>query len=360
MHTYFISPFFAICITLVCVFGHQANAAATSSSSRYAEFGQWLVACDNVGDCEAIGFDETEVSLAMHIYRDAGPNGDISIDIMGGGSQPLDQFIVDGKKVALSSQAWSSSRDDGYKISSKSKDTALKLIASIRNAERIGFFNSNTAENSLSLKGLSAALLLIDEVQGRLQTQQAFIRKGNKAEASVPPPRPLPKLVAAAFRSKALTEAEAKRIADTIRKQQAPFLLKETCDTFEKDDNSDEVNLLSASEVIAFIECTRGAYQSYFFAFRAPLNNPKKSSLLHFPMLPGEASETGIGNAGYDSATATLSSYGKGRGLFDCGENVDWIFDGKNFQLSEYSMQKRCGGMKTPGDFPIMWRSVRK
>jgi hypothetical protein len=360
MHTYFIRPIFAICVVLLCAFGHQANAAATSSSSRYAEFGQWLVACDNVGDCEAIGFNETEVSLAMHIYRDAGPNSNISITIEGDSSQPLDQFIVDGKKVTLSSQAWSSSRDDGYTISSKSNDTALKFIASIRNAERIGFFNSNTAENSLSLKGLSAVLLLIDEVQGRLQTKQAFIRKGNKTETSVPPPRPLPKLVAAAFRGKTLPEAEANRIANTIRKQQTPFLLKETCDTFEKDDNSDEVSMLSSAEVIAFIECTRGAYQSYFFAFRAPLNNPKKSSLLSLPGLPGEAPETGIGNARYDSATATLSSYGKGRGLFDCGENVDWIFDGKNFQLSEYSMQRRCGGMKTPGDFPMLWRSVRK
>jgi hypothetical protein len=355
MQSYLVKLFFAVCV--IFAFSQTASGAVAKSSSRYAEYSDWLIGCDNVGDCKAIGFDETEVSLAMHIYRDAGPNGEISIAIMGGGSQPLDQFIVDGKKITLSAKEWSSSRDDNYKISTANNAAAIKFITSIRNAKRIGFFNSQTAENSLSLKGLSAALLLMDEVQGRLETQQAFIRKGNKLEASVPPPRSLPKLVASTFRGKPLADAQAKSIIDSIRKQQAPLLLKETCDNFDKDDNSDEVSLLSKTEVIAIIKCSDSAYQSYFLAFRAPLNDPKKSSVLRLLGLPGEAPETGISNAEYDSATVTLSSHNKGRGLFDCGENKDWVFDGKDFQLSEYSRQTRCGGMNSPGDFPTLWRT---
>jgi hypothetical protein len=357
IHTYLINLLFAV--GMLCAISQTASAAVAKSSTRYAEYNDWLVACDNVGDCQAIGFDETEVGLTMHIHRKAGPNGNITITIVGNGSQPLDQFIVDGKKVSLSSQAWSSSREDYYTITTKNNDAALKLVTSIRDAKRIGFFNSSTAESSLSLQGLSAALLVIDEVQGRLQTPQAFIRRGNKSETSVPPSRPLPKIIAATFRGNALTKPQTDKIIDSIRKQQAPLLLKETCGNFDNDDNYDQVSLLSKTEVIAIIECSRSAYQSYFLAFRAPLNDPKKSSLLRLPGLPGEALETGISNAEYDSTTVTLSSHNKGRGLFDCGRETFWVFDGKNFQLSEYRMQRRCGGMKTPGDFPILWRSAR-
>jgi Protein of unknown function (DUF1176) len=358
MRVYFIKLFFAV--SLLFVVNPTFSAAAANSSTRYAEYSDWLVACDNVGDCHAIGFDETEVSLAMHIHRNAGPNGGISIAIMGGGSQPLDQFIVDGKKITLSSKTWSSSRDDYYKISTVKNDSALQFIDSIRNAKRIGFFNSQTAENSLSLKGLSAVLLLMDEAQGRLQTQHAFVRKGSKPEASVPAPRPLPKLKAAPHRGNALNETQTKKIIAAVRKQHAVFLAKEECDNFAEDNTFDEASMLSSSDVIALLECNRGAYQSYFFAFRASLNNPKQSQLLRFPMPPGETSEAAIGNAEYDSATATLTSFGKGRGIFDCGENTDWVFDGKDFQLSEHSRQTRCGGMNSPGEFPILWRSIVK
>jgi hypothetical protein len=353
-----ITKLFAIGICSGCLFSHQANAATALSSTRYADFNDWTVACDNAGDCKAIGFDENAVSLAMHIYRAAGPDGKISISIMGGGSQPLNRFTLDGKRLDLSPQVWTSSREDGYKISLNNPDAAVKFIASIRNAQRIGFYNSDTPENSLSLKGLSASLLLIDEIQGRLGSQQAFARKGSRSEASIPAPQPLPKLKAATYRGKTIDNVQAKKIVIATRKQQAAVLTKETCDIFDKADNYDEVSLLSATEVIVLLECSRGAYQSYFLAFRAPLNNLKKTSLLRLPGLPGEAPETSIGNAGYDSKNATLSSYGKGRGIFDCGESISWVFDGKAFQLSQYSMQKRCGGMNAPGEFPALWRSV--
>jgi Protein of unknown function (DUF1176) len=358
MHTYFIRLFFVIFIALLCAFGHQATAAGTSSSSRYAEFWQWLVACDNVGDCEAIGFDETEASLVIHIYRDAGPNSEISITIEGAGSQPFDQFMIDGKKVALSSQAWLSSKDDGYKITSKNNDTALKFIASIRNAERIGFFNSNTPENSMSLKGLSAALLLTDEVQGRLGSQNAFIRKGNTPESAITAARPLPQLKARTYRGKPIDELLAKKVLTSIRKQFSILLKKEDCDTFSEN-TFDEASLLSASEAIAFIECTRGAYQNYFLVFRTPVNDLKKATQLRLPMEPGKPIETAIGNASYDANTGILSAYGKGRGLFDCGDTTDWVFDGRNFLLANHTFLGRCGGT-TPGEFPSLWRSEIK
>lgn len=359
INSHLIKTLLAICIGLSCACAYQANAALAASSVRYVDFNEWTLACDNAGDCQAIGFDESAESLSMRIDRAAGANGAISIVITSAGSLPLDKFFIDEKKLKLSPQVWVSSKDDDNEISINNKEAALNFIAFIRSAKRIGFFNSNSAENSLSLKGLSASLLLIDEIQGRLYSQQAFISKGNKSETSVPPSQPLPKLIAAAFRGKPVAETQTKIIIDTIRKHQAALLLNETCDSFDKDDSDDEVSLLSASEAIALIECSRGAYQSYFLAFRVPIKNPKKSSLLRLPGLPGEALEINIGNASYDPTTATLSSYGKGRGLFDCGESIDWVFDGKNFHLSQYRLQKRCGGMRAPGDFPTLWRTKK-
>jgi len=48
----------------------------------------------------------------------------------------------------------------------------------------------------------------------------------------------------------------------------------------------------------------------------------------------------------------------KGRGLTDCGMSAGWIWDGKGFVLSDFSLQIPCGGVY-PGDWPTLFRSTK-
>jgi Protein of unknown function (DUF1176) len=346
--------FLAIIIISVSLILTSAATAATSTS-RYADFKNWTAACDNTGHCQAIGFNDEEAGLIMYIDRAAGPNGDLSIRMQGSIQLPLDKFFSDDKKITLAPKDWKSiNTQDEHTVSTDNSLAALSLINTIRNAKRIGFGSSKTA-NSLSLDGLSASLLLIDEVQGRLGSQNAFIRKGNKPESAVPAAHPVPKLKAMKYTGNEITESQSSTISKSIRKQFAALLKTEECNDFE-DVNFDNANMLSANEAIALIECTRGAYQSYFLAFRVPIRDVKKATAIAFPMQPGKPSESAIGNAEYDPKTGVLSSYGKGRGLFDCGETTDWVFDGKRFVLANYTFLNRCGGVN-PGEFPTLWRS---
>jgi hypothetical protein len=346
--------FLAIIVTSISLIWASA-AAAVTSTSRYADFKNWTAACDNVGDCQAIGFSEEEPGLIMYIDRSAGPNGKISIHMYGSIKLPLDKFFSDDKKINLAPKDWKSiNTQDEHSVSTRNTLAALSLINTIRNAKRIGFGSSKTA-NSLSLDGLSASLLLIDEIQGRLGSQNAFIRKGNKPESAVPAAHPMPKLKAMKYTGNEMLENQISTISKSIRKQFAALLKKEECNDFE-DSNFDSASKLSANEAIVLIECTRGAYQSYFLAFRAPIHDVKKAVSIAFPMQPGEPPTTAIGNAEYDPKTGVLSTYGKGRGLFDCGETTDWVFVGKNFVLANYTFLDRCGGAN-PSEFPTLWRS---
>ena len=130
---------------------------------------------------------------------------------------------------------------------------------------------------------------------------------------------------------------------------------KEDCDEFPEG-SDDSAELLSATEAITLIECTRGAYQSYFLAFRSSPSNPKNAVQIILPARPGEPAESLIGNAEYYVGKGMLNSFGKGRGLFDCGDTANWVFDGKNFLLANASFLGRCGGVET-GNFPMLWRS---
>lgn len=59
-------------------------------------------------------------------------------------------------------------------------------------------------------------------------------------------------------------------------------------------------------------------------------------------------------NASYDSKTGLLSHYNKGRGIGDCGDNAQWVWDGQEFRLVEAQAMDECRGTV---DFLTVWRA---
>ena len=50
-------------------------------------------------------------------------------------------------------------------------------------------------------------------------------------------------------------------------------------------------------------------------------------------------------DAGYDPASATLSSKVRLRSAGDCGSTASWIFDGRRFMLGDIATHGTCNGL---------------
>ena len=54
-----------------------------------------------------------------------------------------------------------------------------------------------------------------------------------------------------------------------------------------------------------------------------------------------------------------LSTFGKGRGLGDCGTGEEWVWDGKAFRLALLKTMPHCKGIPID-DWPTLYRAERK
>jgi hypothetical protein len=205
----------------------------------------------------------------------------------------------------------------------------------------------------MNLSGASAALLWIDERQGRLDTVTALVRKGSKPASAVRAIPVLPGVAAAPAVSQtgfgdtgqtlpaaveATTEAKQCR-ADT---DFSPEIQKEV-----------QSARLDASTELWGVPCFVGAYNfgTRYFLTGPGGSNPRLASFKG----TGEPEDV-LTNAGYSAETRTLSQFAKGRGIGDCGVATTWTWTGREFTLTEESVMGECWGAGAER-WPTTWRS---
>jgi hypothetical protein len=328
----------------------------------YREFKDWTVACDNVRGCTAVGMRSEEAdSLVAVIRRTAGPNAAASIVLTGPGLDADSRLLLDGRELDLDPRHWrwqppKGDEEENGRWVSRDAVAASSLLHAIRNGHRVAIadFESDAPAKDvgdLSLDGLGAALLLMDDVQGRVGTQGAWARPGSAPESRVPAAPPLPSLRHAPA-PKPLAARDAERLARAVRKAKAGILDDVGCDSAA----NDEAYALTDSDALVLLECMSGAYQEGSLVFRVPRDAPAKAVLLHLESIPGETPLDQLWLAGYDAASGELAHHIKDRGLGDCGGDARWQFDGKAFHLLAYRRMQRCGGLM-PEDWPWLWRA---
>lgn len=332
--------------------------ALSSPLPVYREIKDWIVACDNTGDCEAIGATENS-PVMLRLQHGAGPEGASSLRIESARPLSLENMRLDGRPLKPDSRHWQSSNIDGYSELSTTHGASVRaFIDAARNGMRLSFGDDESASWG-SLSGLSAAMLLIDEAQGRLGTMTALLRRGPQSASHVPARRPAPLLRPAAPAPEALSEADRQRLIAAVRKVHAKRLTEQDC-FVEADGAFDQAYALTDSEALVFVECWRGAYQASSLLFRTPIAEPARSRAIVLPlpfrMDDGREGVEAFTSAEYATEKGLLFHSAKGRGLADCGESAAWVFDGEEFQLSDYHYLGACRG-GNPGDWPRLWRS---
>jgi hypothetical protein len=190
-------PFFALLLLCIC-----ATARGEEAAGVHFEHGDWEVVCDNTLTCRIAGYspEKDEQYGSVLITHAAGP------------SAPLEGMVrnhYDHRDKPLSPPPaltlWINGVSKG-KLAYRKEEFAYlltqaqirALLAAAKKDSEIRFEGErDSASFAISGNGITAVLLKADEAQGRIGTPGALIRKGDKSEESVFPPRPAPVIRAA-------------------------------------------------------------------------------------------------------------------------------------------------------------------
>ena len=322
----------ALALALVC------GAAHASASAGHFTFKDWEVACDNTRRCEAAGYQKEDAAepVVLALARDAGATASVSLK--------LSPYTDDDAKLGPLTVQVGQTTVRGLRADAElTPEQVARLLPLLLNAESAKV-SAGKRTWTLSLAGIKAALLKLDDVQGRVGTPTALAMPGAKPASAVLPPLPAPQV-------KQLP-AVATRKEDT---KLLPLIVKTLkhggCESpvdIADGERQNELHRLSASQVLLVLECGRGAYQSSFELWTASDKAPYAPKPVKLPDATGRG-DAYLMNPGFDNNQ--LTSFGKGRGIGDCNVAATWAWTATGFQLIEASSGQLCRGI--PGGYPL-------
>ena len=323
------------------------------------DYGDWTVACDNVRDCAAFGFPAQDADInGVASFRRGGEaqseaKASVSLFVDGAkGTEPL-KLTVDGKPIAgvkaertgLSGQ----SARDGF-TTEISADELGPFVAALRRGRVLTIATRGGKERAdISLRGAVAALLRMDDLQGRVGTKTALIRKGGKPFVATVPPAPV-------IEAARLPEIKGSpELATRLRKAKSRYLDANCDDVSNLEGPADVVEPLDDSRSLVGLACQTGAY-NFTTAFWTVTGDDVSAAAPVAFETPGAPAERILTNASFDRKTATLRFFRKDRGLGDCGAAGEYVWTGAKFALLSYAVMKACRGL-APEDWPTVWRA---
>jgi hypothetical protein len=331
-------------------------AAAPGPVQSYDTYNAWYVACDNTLRCVARGMsDEAQVTIT----RDAGPDGPIKVEIDASYAFPLAALRSDGRPVTIDGHAWQSVTEE-ESTSAATHDLAAvrSLVQQLRKAGQLSLGD----HDPVPLGGLTAALLRIDERQGRLGGVTGLVRSGPLPATRVPPAPPVPRIAAQPILA-TLAQGEDRRLIAAVRIRQEATIAGADCE-LRHEVMTPEAHALDRQRALVLIPCLQGAYQGSSLAFIAGrIDGSTRQLILKTPVAgnqpdPSRGSIDEFTEADFDPKTGTLGMGAKGRGIGDCGTTIEWTWTGTAFVLSSMTRQDACGGGQG-GDWPVLFRSTR-
>jgi Protein of unknown function (DUF1176) len=321
-----------------------ASAVSTPKPGELKTFTDWIVGCDNGRACQAVAlmpdndFDGTTMVIRRGAEALARPN--VSISIQKGQAAAL---AVDGKRLSVRLE----NGDTEIQVDRRHSET---LIGEMRLGQRLVVLDAGGREiGAPSLRGLSAALLYMDDQQRRVGTVTAFVRRGSKPASAVPPTPPLPIIVSPKvpkLMPVRLTKADIARATKPLECGADKAFVGEPI--------SARLDVRTSLALLPY-PCGNGAYNLFSFAFL--IDNSGKVRIAAFDSNPGMGPEddSSLVNADWDEAKRRLTTYAKGRGLGDCGVTQSFAWDGTRFRLAELASMGECRGSV---DYITTWRAA--
>ena len=306
--------------------------AASPADAALFVFKDWAVACDNTRGCEAAGFraeDSDSRPVMLWISRDAGADTPVRARLK---VETADGARTGPFRLVIDRKAHVDAPLDGDLDADAFEDALPGFME--RPSVEVDYKGQRF---TLSLNGPKAALLKMDDLQGRVGTVGALVHPGKKSERGVPPalpaftPHPAPR-----FAVKSTDAALLKLVAPTLRGE---------CDVALSDSVSGaDVNIhrVSDSQVIVLRECRRDV-ESLYAAWLVDDKPPYAARRLDFPQADGTTPSLSPGTQWDDEGS--LRSIGKRGGRDDCGSDAFWTWNGRALELYNAHEEPLCRGM---------------
>jgi hypothetical protein len=324
-------------------------------------FRDWVAGCDNLRQCTALSLpgETAETISYLRLVRPGDPDAAASLSLnlrdTGLKKQFAARLSVDG--APFRSLPGTSVDGESGEIELPAADGEA-LIAAARKGARLEIAVDDK-RYALSLAGAVAALLWIDEQQGRLGTVTALIRKGDKPATSLAaapampilPPRPT-------TGQPALSKPAGQKLAAELRAHLKRTAPDECSDVEEGSSDSDSVWPLGSRSQLVALLCYRGAYNSgsgYWIVEPGKLAAARRVA---FPTPAGKP-QTELVNSSYDPASGMIDFFSKGRGPADCGSAGIYVWTGAGFALASWSEMSVCRGLP-PDEWISLFRSESK
>ena len=272
-------------------------------------------------------------------------------------------LVLDGERIAVKPGGLLQ-RDVPEALAVQDQAALDKILPKLKNARSLGLeaeeHGGKTVKFDISLAGLAAAMLWLDDQQGQVgkplalrpfdasinATKQDDI--GYKVTVALPAQKDLPK----GWRElpRVLLEKHlARGGCDPVRPD------FDTTNTFEAQRLDPVITMFS-------ISCTAGAYN-----FGSRFWSVKNSDYLGAEVMMFAESDSGGGFTGTDillnpdlnPKTGILTHFAKGRGIGDCGSLGSWKWDGYGFKLEEMRAEENCNG-RDSDHWPVVFKAKKK
>jgi hypothetical protein len=315
--------------------------AALAQPGELRTFDDWTVGCDNGRACRAVSLiaeGDWDANLPMMVRRDAGPEAEPVVILEG---EEGSRLVADGRVLPVRLVAV-----DGNRIAHPA-DNQL-LVAELRAAQRLELRDAGGQPiGRVSLAGLNAAMLYMDEAQGRLDTATAFVRRGARPASAVPAAPALPEVRLTAPYQDTAPELDEARIT---------ALRAEHGCTIDEIGGPDEFSAaqLETGKTLILLACGSGAYNVTNIPFVAEQRDGRLSIRRARFDGPSDLEDAALTNAEWDGGRRLLSEFPRARGLGDCGTRSEYAWDGERFRLVRREEMEECRGAR---NFITTWRA---
>ncbi len=336
----------------------------------FREFKFWMIGCDNTRSCVALTFpsDDQESQGFIRIERaaggDANPQVTLAVYEEAAEGKSRLNLKIDGKPVAGVPTQTAITDDEvafGFSIARMDQAHTTPFLEALRNGNRLTLSSSADTGQVFSLEGSAAALLFMDDVQGRVGTTTALARPGSRPASSVPPAKAPPEVAP-------LTVPEGTPVdtasATDLRERVADF-----CDPLETPHPSGlepaRVDPLGENELLVSVFCFARVYNMEHVYFIVSDDDASQAQNVEFPHPASEPGYDGsapeydtLTNGEFDAGTGLLSFHSRGAsGAGDCGITGTYAWTGERFALVEFREMPHCRGLREQF-WPVMWRAT--
>ncbi|MDI2112384.1 DUF1176 domain-containing protein [Commensalibacter nepenthis] len=302
------------------------------------EYKDWQIVCDNTRTCRAAGYSVEDAlnRVSVLLTRKAGMGQEVTAkvkfsDISYDGDAINEPDIITLNIDNHSYGAIGKVVDEKISVHSLNKFQTEALIKALKGTSKITFVGGNK-EWVLSGNGAAATLLKMDDVQGRVGTSSALIKKGIKSEEDVLPALPMPIIHQQPIPTENPKLWQSKLDWDAVKKE-LPSGKKlgddNYCQLLTEGDTDlgkfepQVVAVLSHKRLLVSGLCWRAAYNEGYGYWIIQQQQPYK------PQLITTLGDMTLKN-GFKKSNI-IESYMKGRGLGDCISRISWVWDGENF-----------------------------